>query len=397
MRALVLNGEWEPRPGAQLSEEEHARHWARDARQAWRHPRWSVQQHPDPIIAVDDDVIVRVRAAGIAGSNVRMSATDDEGYVLLPYHMHLPRVPGHEIAGEVVEVGSAVQSLRRGDPVCVEALRACMQCAICLRGKVNQCLHPEFTGFTIDGGFSEYLVARERQVRPLAALRTRFDENVIYEIGALAEPAAIAYNGMFLRADGFSPGANVAVFGCGPIGLAAIALARNAGAGKVIAFDVDAHRCALAGKLGADVALDVRNLVKAGSRPAREVLEHTSGLGADFIVEAAGNHRAVLPEIETSLAVYAKVVLLGVEGNTAPAHMFSYQQKAASLFGMMGHIGGYDPIIALHAAGRLDLTPMIDARYDLQHAITAIERAAQRTDAKILLVPNESSINTAHV
>lgn len=388
MQALVLNGEWDPRPGAQISAADRQRQWAHDARQAWRHPRWSLQEHPDPVIAADDDVIVRIRAVGLAGSNVRMAASDAEGYVLLPYHMHLPRVPGHEIAGEVVEVGPAVTSLRPGDPVCVEALRACMRCASCLRGVFNQCLHPEFTGFTLDGGVAEYMVTRERQARPLGALRERFDEKSMYEIGAISEPAAIAYSGMFLRAGGFMPGATVAVFGCGPVGLGAVALARCSGAAKVIAFDIDAHRCTLAKTLGADLAFNVTELQKAGTAPSRQVLDHTRGVGADFIVEAVGKHVAVLPEIEASLAVYGKVIYLGVDSGTAPTHVLSHQRKASSTFGMMGHIGGYDPVIALIAAGRMDLSPMIDRRYELRDAIEALQRAAQRVDAKILIVPN---------
>lgn len=388
MQALVLNGEWDPRPGAQIGAADRARQWAPDARQAWRHPRWSLQKHPDPVIAADDDVIVRSRAVGLAGSNVRMAATDAEGYVLLPYHMHLPRVPGHEIAGEVVAVGPAVTAVRPGDPVCVEALRACMRCASCLRGGFNQCLDPEFTGFTLDGGIAEYLVTRERQVRPLGALRERFDEQTMYEVGAISEPAAIAYNGMFLRAGGFMPGATVAVFGCGPVGLGAVALARCAGAAKIVAFDIDAHRCALAKTLGADLVFNVAELQAAGSSPSRQILEHTHGAGADMIVEAAGKHAAVVPEIEASLQVYGKVVYLGVEGGTAPTHILSQQRKASSAFGMMGHIGGYDPVIALIAAGRMNLSPMIDRRYELRDAIEAMQRAAQRIDAKILIVPN---------
>lgn len=388
MQALVLNGEWDPRPDAQINEADRRRQWAHDARQAWRHPRWSLQEHPNPVIGADDDVIVRIRAVGLAGSNVRMAATDAAGYVLLPYHMHLPRVPGHEIAGEVVEVGPAVTSVRPGDPVCVEALRACMRCPSCLRGGFNQCLQSEFTGFTLDGGAAEYMVTRERQARPIGALRQRFDEQAMYEVGAISEPAAVSYNGMFLRAGGFLPGAAVAVFGCGPIGLGAIALARCAGAATIIGFDIDAHRCALARQLGADVVFNVGELQKAGTSPSREVLEHTNGFGADFIVEAVGNHAVTVPEIEASLRVYGKVVYLGVEGGTAPTHVLSHQRKASSTFGVMGHIGGYDPVIALMAAGRMDLSAMIDRRYELRHAIEAMQRAAQRVDAKILIVPN---------
>lgn len=390
MRALMLNGEWAPRPSANLSDEDRRRQWAPDARLAWRNPQWCVEDQADPTITEPDDIIVRVRAVGLANSNIRMGNIDDEGYVVLPYSLHLPLIPGHEIAGEVVETGSAVTTVRPGDPVCVEALRACLHCSSCLRGLFNQCLHTEFTGLTINGGMAQYLVTKARQVRPIGAMRARFDEQAMYEVATLAEPAAVAYNGMFVRAGGFQPGlTTVAVFGCGPIGLAAVALARCSGAIKIIAFDIDDHRCQLARKLGADEAYNSRTLLDAGGRPGQQVMELTHGKGADFIVEAAGDHHATAPEIEACLATWGKVVYLGVEGRGNPSHLLAYQRKAAATFAMMGHIGGYDPIIALHANGRMDLSPLIDRRYPMEQAVEAIARLRTRQDAKVLILPHE--------
>ncbi|MER2224745.1 MAG: alcohol dehydrogenase catalytic domain-containing protein, partial [Rhodococcus sp. (in: high G+C Gram-positive bacteria)] len=117
MRALVLDGEWSPRPGYRVTAEEEEGRWAREARQVWREPRWKLTEVADPGLRGPQDVLIRVRAAGIAVSTLRMTSTDDEGYVLLPYRMALPVIPGHEFAGEVVEVGSAVSGFSAGDPV----------------------------------------------------------------------------------------------------------------------------------------------------------------------------------------------------------------------------------------------------------------------------------------
>ncbi|MGY1815522.1 scyllo-inosose 3-dehydrogenase [Blastococcus sp. SYSU D00820] len=388
MRAMVVEAEWEPRASAVLGDDELRERWARDGTQVWRRPRWSVGSRPDPVIAAPDDVIVRSRAVGICGSDVHMYETDDDGYVLLPYRMRLPLVPGHEVAGEVVEVGSAVRSLRPGDPVAVETLQYCGRCRACRAGLFNHCLDAHDRGFSLDGGMAEFLVTREANARPLSSLQERLDAQQVFEVGALCEPAGVAYVGMFLRAGGFLPGSVVTVFGCGPIGLAAVALARCAGAATILAFDTERARCDLALAVGADVALDVTELRAAGIRPAEQVLEHSRGAGADMAVEASGAGRAVLPEIESSLAVGAKVVYLGAEGHAVPTRTFAYQLNAASAHGTIGHVGGFDPVIALHAAGRVDLRPVISARYQLGHGPDALARAALRQDAKILIVPD---------
>ncbi|MGY1815206.1 scyllo-inosose 3-dehydrogenase [Blastococcus sp. SYSU D00820] len=392
MRALVVDADWNPRPDAGLSEAELSGRWARDARLAWQHPRWSVTEHPDPVISAPDDVIIRSRAVGVAVSTLRMVRTDPDGYVVLPYRMRLPLVPGHEFAGEVVAVGPEVRSLRPGDAVAVETLRYCGRCAACRRGMVNQCLEGTFSGFSIDGGMAELAVAPERHARSLAPLRDLVEEQSAYEIGALCEPAGIAYAGMFLRAGGFLPGATVVVVGCGPIGLAAVALARCAGAARVLAFDPVARRCAAARALGADAVHDVTELAAAGTGIGEVVQDATAGAGADMVVEASGAGDAVAPQIEASLAIGAKVVLLGVGGDPVPTRTMAYMSRAAVVVGMMGHLGTFDALIDLHAAGRLDLRPIVSARFDLADGVAALQHAAAQADPKVLVLPNRRGV-----
>src|SRR6185295_3542186 len=117
------------------------------------------------------------------------------------------------------------------------------------------------------------------------------------ELGALVEPLAVAYNGMFVAAGGFAPGAHVAVFGCGAIGLGAIALARAAGAATIIAFEPIGERRAVATALGADGVYD-----PDAASAADAILDGTRGWGADLVVEAAGAALQTFPEIERALA-----------------------------------------------------------------------------------------------
>lgn len=400
MLALSLSAQWDPREGAVLTPDELAGQYARDARQVWRFPQFEVGERPLPKISAPDDVIVKVHRAGIARSNCKMGDRDAEGYVLLPYTMRLPLIPGHEVAGEVVETGPGVRNLHVGDPVTIQALQPCGVCRACLKGRPNQCLDTGFSGFTSDGGMAQYLVTSERYAHSLRPLAERFDFEKAMEVGVICEPGAMAYVGMFQHASGFLPGATVAVFGCGPIGLSSISLARCAGAAKIIAFDRTPVRLAHASALGADSIVDIREVTDEVSGIAEALLDFTSGAGPDFILEATGEAEGIFPQIEKALAIGAKVVSLGVERRPMPISLFPYQEAGAQLTGTMGHIGGFEPLIALHAGGRIDLSTIIDSRFDLSQALHAFEVASQFEEAKVILLPNaeqSSGINFAGI
>jgi threonine dehydrogenase-like Zn-dependent dehydrogenase len=385
MRALVVTGEWEPRAGFAPSDEELRGRWARDARQVWRNPSWAVTEVPDPRLREPTDVIVRVRAAGLAVSTLRMTATDEDGYVMLPYRMGLPLVPGHEFAGEVVEAGPAVDGIRVGDAVAVETLRTCGRCAACRRGRVNACLDGRFAGFNIDGGLAEYAVVPAVAARSLEPLRERFDEPSVYEIGALCEPAAVSYLALFDVDRHLRPGMSVAVHGCGPLGLAAVALVRCAGAALVLAVDPVPERADLAARLGADRIWSGQDV--SPDTLAASILAQTSGRGTDLVVDASGNAAEVLPVAQRTLATGGHVVHLGVGGPAATFRPMDAMVRAGTHSFSMGHLGGFDPVIALHAAGRIDLTPIIGARSALEDGLTALVQAGDRQTAKVLVLP----------
>lgn len=138
------------------------------------------------------------------------------------------------------------------------------------------------------------------------AIAERFgDEKMAYEVGPVTEPTCVAYNGMFEWAGGFRPGHYVSVFGAGPIGLAAIGLAKAAGASIIAAFEISSQRLKLAKAVGADFAYDPREVSAADI-----LMELSKGASLDFHVEAAGAPELILPEVETALAINSKVVLI---------------------------------------------------------------------------------------
>lgn len=388
MLAMTLSAEWDPRKGARLSDDEIAGRFARDARQAWRYPRFELAQRPLPKISAPDDVIVKVLRAGVARSNCKMRDSDADGYVLLPYSMRLPLIPGHEIAGEVVEIGPAVCHLRVGDPVAVQALRPCKVCRACVKGRPNQCLETGFSGFNSDGGMAQYIITSEQCAHSLLPVAQRFGFDKAIDVGVVCEPASMAYVGMFHQAGGFFPGATVAVFGCGPIGLSCISLARCAGAAKIIAFDRTPRRLKHALALGADTTAKIDDVALGKNGVSDMLRAFSAGLGIDFIVEATGDAASLFPQLEKALAIGAKVVSLGVERTTMPISLFPYQEAGASLTGTMGHIGGFEALIALHGSERIDLTTMIDARFALADGLHALEVASRFDEAKVVLLPH---------
>ena len=388
MRAVNVDADWAPRDDYPMTDFEKRDRRAVNGNQVWRNPRWAVVDHPDPKITRPDELLLRVRACGMCGSDVHMYETDEDGYILLAYRTKFPCVLGHEFSGEVVEVGPAVSRFRVGEAVAVEEINYCGECRACMFGLYNQCPNAEDIGFTVDGAYAEYIVVREKFCWSLEGLREIYDEDKVYEIGALTEPTGVAYEGMFSRAGGFRPGAHVAVFGCGPIGLAAVQLAVAAGAGRVLAFDTQAERRGIAEACGADAALDPVAIAKAGSSPAAEVMQATRGEGVGLAVEAAGFGKATFPEIENCLDYGGKVAVIGVDPQPAPVNFPKYLLKAGKIFGSLGHCGGdFGNVINLHRSRRIDMTKIVTQRYSLEQTPAAVEKTSERVDAKVLVKP----------
>lgn len=385
MQALVLNAEWQPKEGARLSDRELATRRALIGSEVFRNPVPRLVEVPVPSPG-PGEVLLRSRACGVCGSDVHMCERGADGYVAYGDHAKLPVVLGHEWAGEVAEVGSGIETLRRGDPVCVEPNNWCGACTACRSGMPNQCANLEEIGFTRDGGLAEYGVAQARYCWTIDGLTPAHPSaDRVYEAGALVEPCAVAYHAMFVRAGGFLPGGTVAVFGAGPIGLVSIALARVAGAGLVIALEVSPERRALASRLGADAAIDPS--AASGRDAADQIMELTRGEGVAMAVEAAGATQRTYPVIERVIGVGGKAVQIGIGTGATPLTLVRLQQRGASLHGSMGNSGHgvFPSVIKLMAARRLDLLPMITARYPLRDAVSAIGRAADRRDGKVMV------------
>lgn len=390
MKALRLEADWDPRPGIvpTLDPADVAARIARRGNQVWRNPRISVASLPDPT-PVADELVIRVGACGICGSDFHFVERDADGYMLYPGLVRTPVVTGHEFAGVVEAVGPAVRDFVPGDLVCAEEIAWCGECLACRAGKPNNCTRIEELGFSFDGAHAEYVVVRSRYCWSLLPLvQAGIPPERIVQLGALVEPIGVAYIAMFVSAGGFLPGSSVGVVGAGPIGLAAISLARAAGAGRIIAFEVAEGRRQLAAAMGADQVLDPRGPGSDGRIDA--VREMTHGRGIDLWVEASGA-AGVAEAMAATLAPAGRLVLIGRGPHMIDLDPEFLIVRGAAIHGSIGHSGSgaFGRVIDLMAAGRLDMSPLISQTVDLDGAARLLDGTPRRESGKILVVPSE--------
>jgi hypothetical protein len=385
MKALVVDAKWRPRKNP-LTEEEKLKRKAYCGSQVWQDPHLEIKEVPTPNIS-DDEVLIRVKACGICGSDTHLYETDGEGYIIFSGLVKLPCILGHEFSGTVEKVGEEVTTVKPGDAVAVESTWWCGMCVPCRGGALNQCKNIELAGLSSDGAFAEFIAVKEKYCWGLNELRETYGEEEIFEMGALIEPAGCAYNGIFVSGGGLVPGETLVVYGVGPIGLAAVALARTAGASKIIAFDKVKERLDLAKTMGADFVFKFDGLHGENSSSSEEVLRLTGGEGADIQIEAAGAAPETIPEMEKAMAPNGKVIYLGRAATSTPMFLDALVSGANKIVGARGHSGYmiFPNIIKLLASGRINLNKIITARYPFDKVIDAIKVSSKRTDGKIMI------------
>ena len=244
---------------------------------------------PTPTIA-PHEALVRVRAVGVCGTDVKIRA-NRMGLGVIPLIM------GHEIAGEVEEVGEHVRGFAPGDRVIVNFYITCGGCQFCRVGRDTLCPHVRQHGFSVDGGFAEY-------VKTPSVNLCKVPGHVPLEHACiLGDAVATSYHAITKRAH-VRPGTTVALIGVGGVGLHALQMAKLAG-GWVIAVDVNEQRLHMAQRLGADAAIDAR------TGPFHEAIRKlTDGQGVDVVLEFVANQQT-LPSTYQSLRRAGRLVFVG--------------------------------------------------------------------------------------
>ncbi|MFC1474516.1 scyllo-inosose 3-dehydrogenase [bacterium] len=382
MKSLFLDAKWEPKKGYKVSRFEKKTGKAITGNSVWKDPKLKILETKIPK-PKPDELLIKIKACGVCGSDMHFYETDDENYIMYPGLTKFPTSLGHEFSGQVERVGKEVQGFKKGDMVTAEEMIWCGHCVPCRNGFPNQCLNLEEIGFTIPGAFAQYITVGAKFCWKLNALKNVYSkDDEVYEAGALVEPTCVAYNGIFERAGGFRPGAYVVVFGAGPIGLGAIALCRASGAAGVIAFEVSAGRRKLAKRMGANVVCDPREV-----NSVEAIMDLTEGEGADLHVEAAGAPELTIPVAEQTMAINGRIVQIGRAAVRVPMYIETLQVKAGQLFGAQGHSGNgtFPNVIRMMASGAIDMRKIITSRFRLSGSVKAIKQSCTRQDGKIMI------------
>lgn len=333
-----------------------------------------LEDMPEPQVSAGE-VKIRVRNCSTCGTDVKIWHSGHP-------NMTPPQVMGHEIAGEIVDVGDGVEGWASGDRVQVIAAIPDGTCPDCLAGRPTVCPNQLSMGYQFPGGFAEYMIV------PLEVLRVdglnRIPDGLGFAEASLAEPLACVLNGQELARVG--EGDVVVVVGSGPIGCLHVRLARARGAATVILIDLNAERL----KVAADLVHPDLAIASESTDPVVAVLEATGGRGADVVITAAASGAAQeqglrmlarrgrlslfggLPKdhptitVDSNLVHYRELTIVGVNGSS-PAH-----NKEA---------------LALIASGAVPVTDLITRRMPLADLLEAIGIVGRGEAIKVTIEP----------
>lgn len=322
--------------------------------------------HEEPIPESSyDEALIRVKAVGICGSDIHWHADGGTGETLIGE----PFVLGHEFGG-VVE-GGVMDSLR----VAVDPNIPCDICEFCLEGNPNLCPDHYFAGHPpTDGALREYISWPMKALVPIP-------DTISDEDAAVLEPLGVAIHTVDLGH--IKPGMIVGVYGCGPIGLLTIQVARAAGASEIIATDILSHRLDAAKEMGADRVY----LASPQGDERSSILNDTHKLGVDVAFEVAGENGAVETAIETAKPG-GRVVLCGIPAvNQIQFKASTARRKGLSIMMVrrMKHV--YPRAIKLVETGQVDVHSLVTHRFPLEQAAEAFQLAQKREGLKIIINP----------
>ena len=334
-------------------------------------PGAEIREVPVPHFGADD-VLVKVRAASICGTDLHIYDWDRWAQ----NRIQPPLVPGHEFCGTVAAVGANVTSVKQGDFVSAEMHVACGKCLQCRIGEAHICQNVRILGVDAPGAFAEYVCIPESNI-------WKIDPAIPVDYASILDPLGNAVHTVLA---GEIAGMSCAVIGCGPIGLFSIAVARACGSAEVFAIEPNAHRRSLAEKMKADYTLD------PSTQDVKQfVLDQTNGTGVDVILEMSGNPRAIKQGFEI-VRMGGRVSLLGIPSK--PMELDLAQDvifKGAVVQGINGRLmyKTWYQMQALLKTGKLNLDPVITDRMPLRKFSDGVARLKTGEASKIIVYPGE--------
>ena len=324
----------------------------------------------------EDGILVRVNACAICGSDLRIY---HHGHGMITP----PQVVGHEICGEIVEVGPKVTKFRVGQRVAVGADSPCGKCDMCEIGLGTYCQDLNGVGYTISGGFAENCVFPGFMVNngPIHVV----PHHVSDELAALAEPLGCILNGM----ERIQPRMNdvCVIIGAGPVGCMMIPVLYHLGASKIIMADLDEKRVELAHRMGAD-----RYVVSSKENLLAVVMEETDGRGADIVITANSAWQTHSAALELA-AIRGKICYFGglPSGTLVPQYDTNViHYKELSVIGTHGAMPRHHHMaLDMIASGKLPIEPIITHTFPLSRFQEALAAAEGRGGLKVVVKPRE--------
>ena len=333
------------------------------------------EQKPDPSIQDPGDIVVKMDTTTICGTDLHILQGD------VPECMPGTTL-GHEGVGTVMEAGSSVTTVKRGDRVLLSCITACGRCRYCKVGRYGQCLGGGgwIFGHLIDGLQAEYARVPFADTSVYKLPETLSDEQVVCLSDILPTSYEVAVlNGMV------APGDTIAVVGAGPIGLAAILTAKLYTPGRIIAIDQADARLESAKRFGADAVIN-----NSGDDPIAAVMEMTDGLGADVSVEAVGVP-ATFELCAELVRPGGRIANVGVHGEPSTLHLEKLWIRDVTITTGLVDTRTIPQLLKLIVGGRLDPSPFITHRYALDQMMDAYDTfgdAAHTNALKMLIQSN---------
>ena len=321
-----------------------------------------------------DEVLVKVEATAICGSDLHFYNWDP----FAQKKLKPPLTIGHEFAGEIIEAGKGVKNFRIGEYVTADSHISCGHCGVCKIGLQHICQNLKIFGNEVDGSFAEYITVPENSL-------WRLGREIPSEIGAIMEPLGGAVQAALIEP---VTAQSVVVFGDGPIGLFAAAVAVVAGASKVSLVGIVPSRLEVAKKLGAKSvynALEDKQIVQ-------KILDETNGLGVDVLLEMSGAHSA----LKDAFAIVRKggrVTLFGISPGPVQEFDFNFNVilRQVRVRGVAGrHMWDtWQVLDGLMKTGRLDPRPVITDELPLESFDLGFQKltTGARDALKIILRP----------
>jgi 2-desacetyl-2-hydroxyethyl bacteriochlorophyllide A dehydrogenase len=315
------------------------------------------------------DVLVKVKACGICGTDVKIR----DGLVAAPIVV-LPHVPGHEVAGEVAAVGSGVTDFKVGDRVTVYLYITCGECVHCRTGRENLCLNLKRLGFEVYGGFADYVVVGSRQLLHIGA------DMPFEQAAVLPDAVAVPYHAIRRQAK-VQVGDKLLIVGLGGLGIHAVQIAKAAGV-EVIAADISDEKLELGREYGADHLLNPRQ-----GDPLSAIRSLTGGVGVDAVIENVGSAESLawsLPATKNG----GKLVIVGYSpGKPFPCDSMGMHYHEWEILGSrLSTKQDLAEVIDLVQRGLVK--PLVTRRFALEAVNEALEElAGDRILGRAVIIP----------